>query len=64
MISDAVLREIVILEERLWQAKKALLTLGSLLRLDVRAGSVSAMRTSLRDPSASSDPGAQPPLPF
>ena len=62
--NDALLREIVILEQRLYQATCALNAIGSLLHVDVRAGSVSAMKTSLRDRARSNKDPAQPDLPF
>ena len=65
MISDALLRELVILEQRLHESQDALKTIGRLLKLDVRSGSVSAMKASLRENSANNKGrGAQPPLPF
>ena len=63
--SDALLREIVILEGRLYQAQVALKELGRLLHVDVRAGSVSAMKASRSSRSAEKLKGpAEPELPF
>ena len=64
-LSDALLRELVILEHRSYQARVALKNIGELLHLDYKAGSVSAMRESIRDPSASKKTSpAEPELPF
>ena len=65
-MDDRLLRELVILEAGLEQAQAALEAMGHLLHVDVRAGSVSAMKASLRAKSAKTkglDP-AQPALPF
>ena len=63
--SDAFLRELVILEHRSYQVRKSLQAIGSLLSLDYKAGSVSAMRDSIAVLSASKHASpAEPELPF
>ncbi len=67
ILSDAVLRELVILEARSSQVLRAIDEIGTLLQLDIRAGSVSAMRKSMRRKSAKKKdlPAEdQPELPF
>ncbi len=65
IVSDALLREIVILEDRLYKAQVALKNLGSILNIDVSAGSVSAMKASLALRSAKKQGSpAEPELPF
>ena len=63
--SDALLREIVILEDRLYKAQVALKNIGLILHIDVSVGSVSAMKASQRSRSADKQASpAEPELPF
>ena len=65
IVSDALLREIVILEDRLYKAQVALKNIGLILHIDVAAGSVSAMKASLALRSAKKQGSpAEPELPF
>ena len=65
ILSDALLRELVILEHRSSQVFRAIDEIGTLLGLDIRAGSVSAMRKSIgAGKRKETGSRAQPDLPF
>ncbi len=65
ILSDSVLRELVILEHRSSQVLRSIDEIGTLLGLDIRAGSVSAMRKSIGAGKRQSKTSpAEPELPF